>query len=118
MRVVGVAMVGALFSSDAWNNVTFTAGEIRNPRRNLPISLALGVGVVIAALPRLQLRLSECAAAGRHPVRAGGSRGYRGWSRFWVRWGWDDGGGHHGLHLWVPERHDSGGRARLLCHGA
>lgn len=46
VRVVGVAMVGALFSSDAWNNVTFTAGEVRNPRRNLPLSLALGVGAV------------------------------------------------------------------------
>ena len=46
VRAVGVAMVGALFSSDAWNNVTFTAGEVRNPRRNLPLSLALGVGIV------------------------------------------------------------------------
>ena len=46
IRLVGVAMVGALFSSDAWNNVTFTAGEIRNPRRNLPLSLGLGVGIV------------------------------------------------------------------------
>jgi basic amino acid/polyamine antiporter, APA family len=48
IRLVGVAMVGALFSSDAWNNVTFTAGEVRNPKRNLPLSLALGVGVVSA----------------------------------------------------------------------
>jgi APA family basic amino acid/polyamine antiporter len=48
VRLAGVAMVGALFSSDAWNNVTFTAGEVRNPRRNLPLSLALGVGVVSA----------------------------------------------------------------------
>jgi APA family basic amino acid/polyamine antiporter len=46
IRLVGVAMVGALFSSDSWNNVTFTAGEIRNPKRDLPLSLALGVGVV------------------------------------------------------------------------
>jgi APA family basic amino acid/polyamine antiporter len=46
IKLVGVAMVGSLFSSDAWNNVTFTAGEIRNPRRNLPISLAVGVGIV------------------------------------------------------------------------
>ena len=46
IRIVGVAMVGALFSSDAWNNVTFTAGEVRNPKRNLPLSLALGVGLV------------------------------------------------------------------------
>jgi APA family basic amino acid/polyamine antiporter len=48
VRLVGVAMVGALFSSDAWNNVTFTAGEVRNPRRNLPLSLALGVTIVSA----------------------------------------------------------------------
>ncbi len=46
LRVVGVAMVGALFSADAWNNVTYTAGETRNPRRNLPLSLGLGVGIV------------------------------------------------------------------------
>ncbi len=48
VRLAGVAMVGALFSSDAWNNVTFTAGEIRNPRRNVPLALALGVGIVSA----------------------------------------------------------------------
>jgi APA family basic amino acid/polyamine antiporter len=46
IRLVGVAMVGSLFSSDAWNNVTFTAGEVRNPKRNLPLSLALGVAIV------------------------------------------------------------------------
>lgn len=44
--LAGSAMVGPLFASDAWNNVTFTAGEIRNPQRNLPLSLGLGVGVV------------------------------------------------------------------------
>jgi len=48
IRVVGVAMVGALFSSDAWNNVTFTAGEVKNSRRNVPLALGLGVGVVSA----------------------------------------------------------------------
>jgi APA family basic amino acid/polyamine antiporter len=48
IKLVGVAMVGSLFSSDAWNNVTFTAGEVRNPRRNLPLSLALGVAIVSA----------------------------------------------------------------------
>ncbi len=46
-RLVGVAMVGSLFAADAWNNVTFTAGEIRNPRRNLPLALTLGVGIVM-----------------------------------------------------------------------
>jgi len=43
---VGVAMVGSLFSSDAWNNITFTAGEVVNPQRNIPLSLALGTLVV------------------------------------------------------------------------
>ena len=48
LTILAVAQVGSLFSADAWNNVTFTAGEVINPRRNLPISLALGTGVVIA----------------------------------------------------------------------
>ena len=42
-----VAQVGSLFSSDAWNNITFTAGEVKNPQRNVPLSLALGTGLVI-----------------------------------------------------------------------
>lgn len=48
LTILAVAQVGSLFSADAWNNVTFTAGEVQNPRRNLPLSLALGTGVVIA----------------------------------------------------------------------
>jgi APA family basic amino acid/polyamine antiporter len=47
LTVLAVVQVGSLFSSDAWNNVTFTAGEIQNPKRNLPLSLALGTGVVL-----------------------------------------------------------------------
>ncbi len=47
LTVVAVVQVGSLFSADAWNNVTFTAGEIRNPKRNLPLSLAIGTGVVL-----------------------------------------------------------------------
>lgn len=43
-----VAQVGSLFSSDAWNNVTFIAGEVKNPRRNLPLALAAGTGLVTA----------------------------------------------------------------------
>jgi APA family basic amino acid/polyamine antiporter len=42
-----IAQVGSLFSADAWNNITFTAGEVRNPQRNLPLSLALGTAIVI-----------------------------------------------------------------------
>jgi APA family basic amino acid/polyamine antiporter len=48
LMVMGGAMVGSLFSADAWNNITFTAGEVRNPHRNLPLSLLLGTGLVIS----------------------------------------------------------------------
>jgi APA family basic amino acid/polyamine antiporter len=47
LTVIAVVQVGSLFSADAWNNVTFTAGEIKNPKRNLPLSLAIGTGVVL-----------------------------------------------------------------------
>ncbi len=43
----GAAMVGGLFSLDAWANVTFTASEVKNPRRDLPLALTLGTGLVI-----------------------------------------------------------------------
>jgi APA family basic amino acid/polyamine antiporter len=47
LMVMGGAMVGALFAADAWNNVTFIAGEVKQPQRNLPLSLLLGTGLVI-----------------------------------------------------------------------
>ncbi|MBI4386068.1 MAG: amino acid permease [Elusimicrobia bacterium] len=46
LAAVGVAMVGSLFASDAWNNITFTAGEVSQPQRNIPLSLALGTAAV------------------------------------------------------------------------
>jgi basic amino acid/polyamine antiporter, APA family len=46
VSVTGVAMVGSLFSSDSWNNITFLAGEMKNAKRDLPLSLVLGVGAV------------------------------------------------------------------------
>ena len=45
---LGVAMVGSLFAADAWNNATFVAGEVRDPQRNVGLSLALGATAVIA----------------------------------------------------------------------
>jgi len=42
-----VAQTNSLFSADAWNNITFTAGEVKDPRRNIPLSLALGTTLVI-----------------------------------------------------------------------
>jgi APA family basic amino acid/polyamine antiporter len=46
LLVLGTAIIGSLFSSDAWNNVTFIAGEIRDPRKNIPRSLLLGTAIV------------------------------------------------------------------------
>jgi APA family basic amino acid/polyamine antiporter len=46
IAAIGVAMVGSLFSSDAWNNITFAAGEVKNPKRNIPLSLVTGVTLV------------------------------------------------------------------------
>jgi len=48
LPVIGAAMVGSLFSSDAWNNVAFAATEVKNPRRNLPLAMGLGTAVVCA----------------------------------------------------------------------
>ena len=46
LGAIAAAMVGAIFSSDAWNNVTFIAGEIKNPQRNIGLSLFLGTFIV------------------------------------------------------------------------
>jgi APA family basic amino acid/polyamine antiporter len=46
IAAMGMAQVGSLFSSDAWNNVTFTAGEVINPKKNIPMSLFLGTFLV------------------------------------------------------------------------
>lgn len=43
-----VTQTGSLFSADAWNNITFTAGEVKNPKRDVPLSLALGTTIVIS----------------------------------------------------------------------
>jgi basic amino acid/polyamine antiporter, APA family len=46
LGAIAASMVGSVFSSDAWNNVTFIAGEIRNPQRNIGLSLFLGTLIV------------------------------------------------------------------------
>ncbi len=46
IAALGVAMVGSIFTSDAWNNITFTGGEIENPKRTLPLSLFFGTLIV------------------------------------------------------------------------
>lgn len=46
LSAIAASMVGSIFSSDAWNNVTFIAGEIKNPKRNIGLSLFLGTLIV------------------------------------------------------------------------
>ncbi len=74
LGAIAASMVGSIFSSDAWNNVTFIAGEIENPKRNIGLSLFLGTLIVtviyvcanlmyIAVLP-----LNDVAFAGQDRV--------------------------------------------------
>jgi APA family basic amino acid/polyamine antiporter len=46
--ILAVVQVGSLFSADAWNNITFTAGEVKQPHRNIPLSLIFGTGFVLS----------------------------------------------------------------------
>jgi APA family basic amino acid/polyamine antiporter len=69
-------MVGSLFSSDAWNSVTFAAAEVKNPSRNLPLALVLGTGLVsllyvIANLSYLSVLPYEGTAEGATAVARG-----------------------------------------------
>ena len=73
MVALCVAQSGSLFSADSWHDITFAAGEVRNPRRNLPLAMALGVTAVIglyllanvAYLVVLPLRAIQQAPADR-----------------------------------------------------
>lgn len=67
--VAGAVMTGPLFAADAWNNITFTAGEIKEPRRNLPGALLLGTGLVIVLY--LLANLAYLAALPVQGVRGG-----------------------------------------------
>jgi basic amino acid/polyamine antiporter, APA family len=73
LTILAVAQVGSLFSADAWNNVTFTAGEVKNPSRNLPLSLALGTGVVIALYIACNLIYLNTLPLRRNTGRSNGS---------------------------------------------
>jgi APA family basic amino acid/polyamine antiporter len=72
----GAALVGSLFSSDAWLNVTFAASEVQNPKRNLPLALVLGTGLVTllyvtANLAYLSILPLRGAAAGATVLERG-----------------------------------------------
>ena len=129
LTILAVAQVGSLFSADAWNNVTFTAGEVKNPSRNLPLSLALGTGVVIALyigcnFVYLNVLPLDGAAHGATILERGiqvcdrRPRGDRGADADVRRHGRRaDGRGHHDFRFRLRQWNDSGRRARLLRHG-
>lgn len=48
INIMAVAIVGALFASITWNNITFIAGEVKNPQRNIPKALVYGVALVVS----------------------------------------------------------------------
>lgn len=80
MAAFAVALVGSLFSSDAWNNVTFIAGEVNRPRRNIPLGMLLGTALVtvlyilanLAYLALLPVTDIQHAAADRVGAAAAG----------------------------------------------
>ncbi len=69
-----VSQTGSLFSADAWNNITFTAGEVKDPRRNIPLSLALGTVIVIGLYLLANVAYLVTLPLRRHPARAGRPR--------------------------------------------
>jgi APA family basic amino acid/polyamine antiporter len=124
--IIAVVQVGSLFSADAWNNVTFTAGEVRNPSRNLPLSLAIGTGVVLllyilanfvylCALPLHGDPNGTTLVARGIQYADRGPRGYGGVAGD-IPFGGRlfDGGGDPDLDLWLQQRDDPGGGAGLL----
>ncbi len=90
MGAIAAAMVGSIFSSDAWNNVTFIAGEIKNPGRNIGLSLFLGtliVTVIYVAANVMYtgvLPLSEIAGAEKDRVAVAASQNIFGSAGTWI----------------------------------
>ena len=129
LTILAVAQVGSLFSSDAWNNITFTAAEVRNPQRNLPLALALGTGAV--TLLYVLANVVYLSVLPLHGDAHGATilaRGIQHASEdrvatavieqiFGIGRRQDYGGRHSGLHLRLQQRIDPGRRARVLRHG-
>ena len=111
LTILAVAQTGSLFSSDAWNNITFTAAEVKNPKRNLPLALAMGTGAVtllyllanvvyLTVLPLHGDGHGATILARGHSARLrrpGRDRGIPGhlWGQRRLHYGW----GYPGLHL-------------------
>ena len=129
LTIIAVAQVGSLFSADAWNNVTFTAAEVKNPSRNLPLSLAMGTGFVI--LLYIAANFAYLSVLPLHGDPHGTTvlaRGIQYAAEDRVGYRRDagrvcsirrpaDGCRHSGLHLRLQQRAHPGRRPRVLRHG-
>ena len=119
LMLVGRAMVGPLFAQSAWNNVTFTAGEVRDPGKNLPRALLLGCGLVVTfyLLANLAyvvtLPLSGIQNAPQNRVATAVMQAVLGQQRHCHH-----GARDHDFDVWLQQWTDTGRRARLLCDGA
>jgi APA family basic amino acid/polyamine antiporter len=129
LTILAVAQVGSLFSADAWNNVTFTAGEVKKSQPQFAAVAGSRHGRRHCALHRVQLHLSERAAPGwiggcshdlgaGHQVRCGRSRWHCGHDADVRRGGRTaDGGRDYDFRFWLRQWADSFRRTRLLCDG-
>ncbi len=118
VMLLGRAMVGPLFAQSAWNNVTFTGAEVREPGRNLPRALLIGCFLVVALYLLANLAYVVTLAARRDSKRAAKSRGDGAHaSSVWPTGNDTDGHRHHDFDVWLQQRFDSRGRARLLRNG-
>ena len=73
LGAIAAAMVGSIFSSDAWNNVTFIAGEMKNPQRNIGLSLFLGTLIVTLIYVSANLMYVAVLPIGTHGEHAQGA---------------------------------------------
>ena len=113
----GVGQVGSLFSADAWNNITFTAGEVKNPKRHPDFTRGGHGNCHHAVFPR-EPGISFHAHAPSNSNSAGrSSRDGHAARHLWKQRRDADGAGDHGLDVRLREWIDLGGRAGVLRDG-
>ena len=116
---IGIAQTGSLFSSDAWNNICFTAGEVKDPRRTLPLAMVLGTAIVTGLYVLSNVAYLVALPLESDPVGAVGPRRHApAQHRVPRRWRSGHGGGDHGVHVRLRERAGPRRSARLLRDGS
>ena len=115
---IAAAMTGSIFSSDAWNNVTFIAGEMKNPKRNIGLSLFLGtliVTIIYVSANVMYLSVmpvDHIASAPQDRVAVAAADVIFGHVGHLCHCYYD-----HDLDVWLRQRADPGGRSSLLFDG-